>query len=61
MFDLFDLIKKVPYKKICFGSDIPYYDPNLALETLIDTAIILKKTPNQIKNYLGENILGWLK
>jgi predicted TIM-barrel fold metal-dependent hydrolase len=60
-FDLFDLLKSLSYKKIIFGSDEPYYDQILSLEVLINTAIILKKTPNQIKDMLGGNIIRWLK
>ncbi|MFH1641380.1 MAG: amidohydrolase family protein [Nanoarchaeota archaeon] len=60
-FDIFDLLKNVSYKKIIFGSDIPYYDQVLSLEVLIHTALILKKTSNQIKEILGANIIRWLK
>lgn len=59
IFDLFELLKKVDYKKIAFGSDIPYYDIDLALQGLIDSAIIVGKTSNQIRKILGGNILRW--
>lgn len=61
MFDLFDLLRKVDYRKIIFGSDIPYYDIDLALEGLIDAAITVGKTANQIKKILGGNITKWLQ
>jgi hypothetical protein len=61
IFDLYDLIKNVSYKNIVFGSDMPYYDQTLSLEALIDTAALLKKTPNQIKEMLGGNMVRWLK
>jgi predicted TIM-barrel fold metal-dependent hydrolase len=61
IFDLFELMKNVSYKKIIFGSDTPYYDQMLSLQMLVDTALILKKTPNQIKEMLGGNIIRWLK
>ena len=57
----YDLLKNVSHKKITFGSDAPYYDQILSLITLINTAIILKKTPNQIKNMLSSNIIKWLR
>ncbi|MBD3164126.1 amidohydrolase family protein [Candidatus Woesearchaeota archaeon] len=61
MFDLFDLLKKVDYHKIAFGSDAPYYDMDLALECLIDAAITVGKTANQIKKLLGGNMQKWLE
>jgi predicted TIM-barrel fold metal-dependent hydrolase len=61
IFDLFDLLRKVSNKKIIFGSDAPYYDQNLALEMLVDTALTLHKTTHQIKDMLGGNIIKWLK
>ena len=59
IFDLFDLLKKVDYQKITFGSDIPYYDIDLALEGLIDSSITVGKTAYQIKKILGGNIQKW--
>ena len=59
IFDLFELFKKVEYTKIVFGSDSPYYDIDLALEGLIDTAITVGKTANQIRKILGGNITKW--
>jgi len=61
IFDLFDLLKEISYKKVVFGSDIPYYDQALALEMLTDTAVILKKSASQIREMLGGNIIRWLK
>ncbi len=61
IFDLLKLINSVDYTKIVFGSDVPYYDFDLALEMLVDTAIISNKNPNHIKAILGGNILRWLK
>lgn len=61
IFDLFDLLKKVDYQKIAFGSDIPYYDIDLALEGLIDSAITVGKTAYQIKKILGGNIAKWFQ
>jgi len=59
MFDLFDLLRKVDYNKIAFGSDAPYYDIDLALECLVDAAITVDKTAYQIKKILGGNISRW--
>jgi hypothetical protein len=59
IFDLFELLKNVEHTKIVFGSDIPYYDIDLALEGLIDTAITVGKTANQIRKILGGNITKW--
>ncbi len=59
IFDLFDLLRKVDYQKIAFGSDVPYYDIDLALEGLIDSSITVGKTANQIKRILGGNISKW--
>ena len=61
IFDLFELLERVDYHKIAFGSDLPYYDIDLALEMVIDSAVILKKTPHQIKHILGLNIMKWFK
>ncbi|MFC1800583.1 amidohydrolase family protein [Nanoarchaeota archaeon] len=61
MFDLFDLIKQVDSSKIIFGSDIPYYDIDLALESVMDASIMLKKTPNQIRKILGGNLMRWFR
>ncbi|MFH1978433.1 MAG: amidohydrolase family protein [Candidatus Aenigmatarchaeota archaeon] len=57
IFDLFQLIQTVSHKQILFGSDYPYYNQTLAMEMLIDTALILNKTPSQIKEILGKNIM----
>ncbi|HLC96156.1 MAG TPA: amidohydrolase family protein [Candidatus Nanoarchaeia archaeon] len=61
MFDLFDLFKEVSHKRVCFGSDIPYYDQQLSLDMLITTALMHKKTPSQIQEMIGGNIIQWLK
>lgn len=61
IFDLLKLITSMDYTKIVFGSDVPYYDFDLALEMVVDTAIICNKKPNQIKAILGGNILRWFK
>ena len=61
IFDLITLLKSVSYKKILFGSDIPYYNQTLALQMLIDSANIARETPNQIQSMLGENLQKWLK
>jgi len=60
VFDLFDLLKGLSYKRIAFGSDAPYYDQVFSLESLVDTAALLKKTSNQIKEILGGNLVRWL-
>ena len=59
IFDLFDLLKNVDNDKIAFGSDIPYYDIDLALEGLIDSAITCGLGAGQIKKLLGGNIKKW--
>ena len=61
VFDLVELLKKVDYKKIFFGSDVPMYNQTLALQMLIDSAIIARKKPSHIKKILGENAEKWLK
>ncbi|MBI2659841.1 amidohydrolase family protein [Candidatus Woesearchaeota archaeon] len=61
IFDLLRLINSVNYGRIVFGSDVPYYDFDIALEMLVDTAIICNKKPNEIKAILGSNILRWFK
>lgn len=61
IFDLLNLMNTLDYTKIVFGSDMPYYDFDLALEMVVDTAIICNKNPSQIKAMLGGNILKWFK
>lgn len=61
IFDLLRLINSIDYSKIVFGSDVPYYDFDLALEMLVDTSIICNKNPNHIKAILGGNIARWFK
>ena len=61
VFDLVELLKRVSYKKMIFGSDIPLYDQTLALQMLVDSATLARQTPNQIRSILGENIQKWLK
>ena len=61
IFDLVELLKNVSYKKIVFGSDIPLYDQALALQMLVDSAILAKQKPHQIRSILGGNIEKWLK
>lgn len=61
IFDLFDLLKKVDNDKIAFGSDTPYYDTDLALEGLIDSAITCRLSAAQIKKILGGNIGRWFR
>ncbi len=56
VFDLLDLLKNFPHKQIAFGSDIPYYDQTLALQMLIDSATLAKKSPGKIRQMLGQNI-----
>ncbi len=59
IFDIFELMKRVDYQKISYGSDIPYYAMDVALEGVIDTAITLGKSANQIRKILGGNIAKW--
>ena len=59
IFDLFTLMSSVNEKKLVFGSDIPYYDIGISLEAVIDTAIMLNKSPSQIQDMLGNNMLRW--
>jgi uncharacterized protein len=61
IFDLLELLNRVPVRNIVFGSDIPYYDQTLALQVLVDAATLARKHPNQIKQMLGENVERWLK
>ena len=61
IFDLLKLITTVDYRKIVFGSDVPYYDFDVALEILVDTAIICNKNPNHIRAILGGNLSKWFK
>ena len=61
IFDLVELLKNVSYKKIVFGSDVPLYDQALALQMLVDSAIMARQKPNQIRSILGGNIERWLK
>lgn len=57
IFDLFTLMSHVNEKKLVFGSDIPYYDIGISLEAVIDTALMLNKSPSQIQDMLGNNLL----
>ncbi len=59
IFDLFDLFKKVDVAKLAFGSDSPYYDIDLALEGLIDSAITVGMSSGKIKKLLGGNMEKW--
>lgn len=61
IFELMQLLNSVDYSKIVFGSDVPYYDFDLALEMVVDTAIISNKNPNHIKAILGGNISRWFE
>lgn len=61
VFDLLELLKHIPYKRIVFGSDIPYYDQTLALQMLIDSGSLARHGPGHIRSILGENIQRWLK
>jgi len=61
IFDIFDFLKKVDFRKIAFGSDIPYYDINIALQGVIDSAIMCGKTAYQIKKILGGNVAQWFQ
>ncbi|MBU0979640.1 MAG: amidohydrolase family protein [Nanoarchaeota archaeon] len=61
IFDLFALLKKIPPEKILFGSDTPYYDPQLSIEMLLDTALMVGKKPQEIKKILEFNARGWLE
>lgn len=61
IFDLVELLKNVSYRKIVFGSDIPLYDQTLALQMLVDSAIMAKQKPDHIRRILGGNIERWLK
>jgi uncharacterized protein len=59
VFDLFDLMSKVDSCKIAFGSDVPYYDMDFSLQSVVDTALYLKKSPLEIKQMLGTNLKKW--
>ncbi|MBR9698961.1 amidohydrolase family protein [Candidatus Woesearchaeota archaeon] len=61
LFDLYDLIKKLDHHKIAFGSDIPYYDVDWAMQGLIDTAIMLRKRAHQIRKIMGDNVRKWFR
>jgi uncharacterized protein len=61
IFDLLQLINTLDYTKIVFGSDVPYFDFDISLEMLVDTAIICNKNPTHIKAILGGNIQRWFK
>jgi uncharacterized protein len=61
MLDMFQLLKELPNSQIAFGSDTPYYDQNLSIELIIDTAIILNKKPSQVRDILGKNLERTLK
>ena len=61
IFSLLELIESLPPKKIVFGSDVPYYDFDIALQMLVDTAIICNKNPNDIRAILGGNLQKWLE
>lgn len=58
--DLFNLIQKIDTKKLVFGSDIPYYNPDLSLHVTIEASILANKKPKEIQKILGENIVRWL-
>ena len=60
-FDLVELLSAVSYKRIVFGSDIPYYDQTLSLQMLVDSSNVSGYSPNQIRWMLGGNIEKWLK
>tara|TARA_Y100000310_G_scaffold345846_1_gene471106 strand:- start:3864 stop:4658 length:795 start_codon:yes stop_codon:yes gene_type:complete len=59
IFSILELINSVDSRQIVFGSDIPYYDFGLALQMVVDTAIICNKNPNHIKDILGANLERW--
>jgi len=61
VFDLYKLFKSLPPERIIFGSDYPYHEMKITLETVLDTALVCGRTPKMIKGILGENILKWLK
>jgi len=61
VFDLYKLFKTLPAKRIIFGSDYPYYYQSIAIETMLDTALICRLTPNMIQGMLGDNLLRWLE
>ncbi|MBS3136591.1 amidohydrolase family protein [Candidatus Woesearchaeota archaeon] len=61
IFDLIDLMKNVDLNKIAYGSDMPYYAHDVALEGLIDTAITMGLTAGQIRKMLGSNVAKWFR
>ncbi len=61
IFDMIRVLKEVDYKQIIFGSDFPYYDQSVALEILVDTAILVGMSPNKVKAILGKNMSRWFK
>jgi uncharacterized protein len=61
IFDLYELLKLLPNNQIAFGSDYPYYDPAFSLEMLIDTAIMVGKSPKDIRAILSTNLMRWFK
>lgn len=61
VFDLYKLFKSLPPERIIFGSDYPYHEMKITLETVLDTALVCGRTPKMIKGILGENMLKWLK
>ena len=61
VYDLFDLLDKVDYRKIVYGSDVPYGEIDVSLETTIDCCLGVRKTANQIRHILGLNIMKWFK
>ena len=59
IFDLFDLMKKLDFSLIAFGSDMPYYESDVALQGVIDSAITVGLTSKQIRGILGGNAAKW--
>ncbi|TAL51552.1 MAG: hypothetical protein EPN86_06455 [Nanoarchaeota archaeon] len=60
IYDLYDILRKIPANKIIFGSDIPYADMQVGIEALIDVALMLGFSENDIQNMLYRNLAGCL-
>ena len=61
IFSLLELLNSIDSSRIVFGSDAPYYDFEIALQMVVDTAIICNKNPNDIKAILGRNLGRWFE
>ncbi|MBU0953159.1 MAG: amidohydrolase family protein [Nanoarchaeota archaeon] len=60
VFDICELFQHLDDRRIAFGSDVPYFTLDVAIYSLLDTALLMGKSQKAIKRIFHDNLVRWL-